>query len=100
MNIIIASKNKGKIKEFKALMPNDEVLAFSDIIGDMNIVEHGDTFAKNAIIKAKAIYEKLEDTKDVIVISDDSGISVPALDNEPNIYSARYAGVDATDMQK
>ncbi len=99
MKIIIASGNKGKIKEFKQLMPNDEVVAFKDIIGDMDIIEDGDTFQANAIIKVKAIYEKLENTKDVVVISDDSGISVPILNNEPNIYSARYAGIGATDKE-
>jgi len=99
MKIIIASGNKGKIKEFKTLMPNDEVIAFKDVVGEMNIIEDGDTFQANAIIKVKAIYEKLENKKDVIVISDDSGITVPALNNEPNIYSARYAGVGSSDKQ-
>ncbi len=99
MKIIIASGNKGKIKEFKQLMPNDEVIAFKEIVGDMDIVEDGDTFQANAIIKVKAIYEKLEDTKNIVIISDDSGISVPILNNEPNIYSARYAGIGATDKE-
>jgi len=99
MKIIIASGNKGKIKEFKAILPDDEVLAYKEIMEEFEIVEDGNTYAKNAIIKAKAIYEKLENKKDVMVISDDSGISVPILNNEPNIYSARYAGVDATDKQ-
>ncbi len=103
MKIIIASGNKGKIKEFKTLMPNDEVIPFKEVVGDMDIIEDGDTFKANAIIKVKAIYEKLHDemksTKDLLIISDDSGITVPALNNEPNIYSARYAGVDSTDKQ-
>ena len=99
MKIIIASGNKGKIKEFKSLMPNDEVVPFKEIVGDMEIVEDGISFKENAIIKVKAIYEKLEDKKDVIIISDDSGITVPALNNEPNIYSARYAREGATDKQ-
>ncbi len=99
MKIIIASTNKGKIKELKALMPNDEVVPFKNIVGDMNIIENGDTFQENAIIKAKAIYNKFKDTKNIIVISDDSGISVPILNNEPNIYSARYAKIGATDKQ-
>ena len=99
MKIIIASGNKGKIKEFKLLMPNDEVVPFKEVVGDMEIVEDGLSFQENAIIKVKAIYEKLEDKKNVIIISDDSGISVPILNNEPNIYSARYAGIDATDEE-
>jgi XTP/dITP diphosphohydrolase len=99
MKIIIASGNLGKIKEFQSLMPDDDVIPFKKIVGDIDIVEDGDSFKDNAIIKVKAIYEKLENKKDVIIISDDSGISVPALNNEPNIYSARYAGVGATDKQ-
>ena len=99
MKIIIASGNKGKIKEFKTLMPTHEVIPFEDIVGDIEIIEDGKTFQANAIIKAKAIYEKLQNRKNVIIISDDSGITVPKLNNEPNIYSARYAGVGSTDKQ-
>jgi len=96
MKIVLASGNKGKIKEFKKLLPNDEVIAFSEILGEMDIVEDADSFKGNAIIKAETIYEKLNDCN-VIVISDDSGITVPALNGEPGVYSARYAGVDASD---
>jgi len=96
MKIVLASGNKGKIKEFKKLLPNDEIIAFSEILGEMDIVEDADSFKGNAIIKAETIYEKLNDDN-VIVISDDSGISVPELNGEPGIYSARYAGIDASD---
>lgn len=96
MRIVLATSNKGKIKEFKKLLPNDEVIAFSELLGDMDIIEDADTFKGNAIIKAKTIYDKLKD-ENAIVISDDSGISVPELNNEPGIYSARYAGQDASD---
>ncbi len=96
MKIVLATGNQGKIKEFKHLMPNDEVYAFEELVGKMDIEETGATFKENAIIKAKAVYEKLND-KNAIVISDDSGISVPILNNEPGVYSARYAGVNAND---
>jgi len=96
MKIILATGNKGKIKEFKNLLPDDEVIAFSELLGDMEIIEDANTFQGNAVIKAQTIYKKLND-ENVVVISDDSGISVPALNGEPGIYSARYAGVDATD---
>ena len=102
MKIVIASGNKGKIKEFKLLMPNDEVLAYIDIIEEFEIIEDGDTFQANAIIKAQAVNNKIKSIlldEPYIVISDDSGISVPVLNNEPNIYSARYAGIGATDKQ-
>lgn len=99
MKIVLASGNKGKIKEIGKLMPNDEVLAFKDILGDIEIVEDKDTFKGNAIKKAKVIYDELEKKgyKNHIVISDDSGLTVPALNNEPGIYSARYAGENASD---
>lgn len=96
MKIVLATGNQGKIKEFKHLMPNDEVYAFEELVGKMDIEETGITFKENAVIKAKAVYEKLND-KNAIVISDDSGITVPVLNNEPGVYSARYAGKNATD---
>lgn len=99
MKIVLASGNKGKIKEFEKLMPNDEVIAFKEILGDIEIIEDKDSFKGNAIKKAQTIYDELinKNYKDVIVISDDSGITVPALNNEPGIYSARYAGENASD---
>jgi len=101
MKLVLATGNKGKLREFKQ-MCEDEVLPFSELLGEFDIVEDGDTFAANALIKARTIYEKLqkEDTStEYIVIADDSGISLPVLGGEPSIYSARYAGVDATDKE-
>jgi XTP/dITP diphosphohydrolase len=97
MKIVLATSNKGKINEFKKLMPDMEIVAFEEVLGKMEIIEDGASFKENAIIKAQTIYDKLHDDE-VIVISDDSGISVPALNNEPGIYSARYAGENAKDM--
>jgi len=94
MRIVLATGNKGKLREFKQ-MCQDEVLPFSDLLGAFDIVEDGDTFAANALIKARTIYEKLGE--EYMVISDDSGISLPILDGAPGIYSARYAGEDVTD---
>ena len=99
MKLVLASGNKGKLREFKQ-MCQDEVLPFSELLGEFDIVEDGDTFAKNALIKARTIYEKLRDkhpATDYLVISDDSGISLPILNGAPGIYSARYAGVGVTD---
>jgi len=94
MKIVLATGNKGKLREFKQ-MCKDEVVPFSDILGAFEIVEDGDTFAANALIKARTIYEKLGE--EYLVIADDSGISLPILGGAPSIYSARYAGEDATD---
>ena len=98
MQIILATSNRGKVKEIKTLFSDERIIPFTDILGHLEIEENGSTFAKNALIKAKNIFNKL-DSKDVIVISDDSGITVPALNNEPGIYSARYAGAKANDKQ-
>lgn len=94
MKIVLATSNRGKIKELSEYF-GDKVVAYSDIIEPFEIVEDGDTFAANALIKARAIYNKLDSKS--IVIADDSGITVPALNNEPNIFSARYAGINASD---
>ena len=100
MNIIIASSNKGKIKEIQNWLPDHTVTPYSEVLGAFEIEETGKTFKENAIIKAQAIVDKLQEINypnEYIVISDDSGITVPALNNEPGIYSARYAGLEATD---
>jgi XTP/dITP diphosphohydrolase len=94
MQLVLASGNKGKLREFRA-MSDGEIVPFGEVMEPFEIVEDGDTFAANALIKARAIYEKLGE--EYIVIADDSGISVPVLGGEPGIYSARYAGEDADD---
>ena len=97
MKIVLATGNKGKLREFQN-MCDAEVIAFSEILGEVDIVEDADTFKGNALIKARPIYDKLGD-KNVLVVSDDSGISVPLLGGIPGIYSARYAGEGATDKE-
>ena len=96
MQLVLASGNSGKIREFKQLL-GDEIKAFSEIIEAFEIIEDGSTFAENALIKARAIYERLGER--YLVVSDDSGISVPLFGDIPGIYSARYAGEDATAKQ-
>jgi len=92
--IVLASGNKGKIREIKDFFKDYDVIAYTDFIDKLDIEENGKTFKENAIIKAKTIGEIL---KNEIVLADDSGISVPAFGGIPGIYSARFAGVDATD---
>ena len=94
LRIVLATSNQGKVKEFQSWISEYEVVAYSDIMEPFEIDETGSTFKENALIKARAVYEKLEDKND-IVLSDDSGISVPLLGGIPGIYSARYAGVNA-----
>ncbi len=95
MQLILATSNQGKVREFSQFF-GEKLVPYSDIIPSFEIVEDGDSFAANALIKARAIYNRLD--KDAIVIADDSGISVPILGGEPGIYSARYAGVSASDL--
>ncbi|SFV57298.1 Nucleoside 5-triphosphatase RdgB (dHAPTP, dITP, XTP-specific) [hydrothermal vent metagenome] len=101
MKLVLATGNKGKLREFKQ-MCQDKVVPFSDLLGKFDIIEDGDTFADNALIKARTIYEKLvakNSSIDYLVIADDSGISLPVLGGSPGIYSARYAGENATDKE-
>lgn len=98
MKIYLATSNKGKVKEIKALLDDHEVIAYSDVITPFEIIEDAHTFKDNALIKAKAVYEALNDPE-ALVLADDSGITVEALDNAPGIYSARYAGKNATDKE-
>ena len=96
MKIVLATSNKGKVREIKAMCTDFDVVAYSEIIEPFEIVEDAPTFKGNALIKAKAVYDALAD-EDAIVMSDDSGISVDALDGAPGIYSARYGGENASD---
>ncbi len=96
MQIVLATSNKGKVREIKAMCEDFDVVAFSEIITPFEIVEDAPTFKGNALLKAHAVYKALDD-EDAIVLSDDSGISVEALDGAPGIFSARYAGAEATD---
>ncbi len=96
MKLVLATSNKGKVREIKALYSDYEVIAYSELIEEFEIIEDADSFKENALIKARAVYKALDD-EDLIVLADDSGISVDILDGEPGIYSARYAGADAND---
>jgi XTP/dITP diphosphohydrolase len=94
--LVLATSNKGKVREIKELCEHYEVTPYTDIIDAFEIVEDADTFKENALIKARAVYEALGD-EDAVVLADDSGISVDILDGAPGIFSARYAGEDADD---
>ena len=89
--ILIASSNEGKIREFKNLFKEHKIFSLTDLkINDA--IEDGHSFFENALIKAKHGAKKSE----IFTIADDSGLVVPNLDYEPGIYSARYAGEKAS----
>ena len=92
--IVFATGNKDKMREIREIMADCEVEIFSmkEAGIDVDIVENGTTFEENALIKAKAIAEH----KDAIVLADDSGLEIDALNKEPGIYSARYMGEDTS----
>lgn len=96
MRVVLATSNKGKVREIIELLHDREVFPYTDLMEGFEIIEDGDTFKANALIKARAVYAALGDNE-AIVIADDSGISVDALDGAPGIYSARYAGEGASD---
>jgi XTP/dITP diphosphohydrolase len=96
LKIVLATSNQGKIKEIKRILKDYDVVAYTDILSPLEIEETGSTYQENAIIKSSTIYNKL-DSKKYIVLADDSGISVDKLNGKPNIYSARYAGDNASD---
>jgi len=96
MKLVLATGNKGKVREITAMYSSFEVIPYSDIIDEFEIVEDEPDFKGNALIKARAVYKAIDD-EDIIVLSDDSGISVEVLNGAPGVFSARYAGVDSTD---
>lgn len=93
--IVIASKNKGKIKEIQAAFAQVgvNVISLAEFEGIPDAVEDGKTFEENALIKAK-FYSNLTGKA---CLADDSGLEVDALQGAPGVYSARYAGEMAED---
>ncbi len=86
--VVIASNNEHKIREIKDILNEFEIRKASDVINDFEVEETGSSFCENAYLKAKALSRYTND----IVLADDSGLEVFALNNEPGIFSARYAG--------
>ncbi len=91
--IVLASNNKHKLKEFKEILVDYEIITLADIGYTKDIEETGKTFEENALIKAKTIHDYLQSKGlDYDVIAEDSGLCVDSLNGAPGIYSARYAG--------
>ena len=92
--MIFATTNQGKIKEIKEILGdiNEDIVSLKEAGIDVDIVENGKTFEENAIIKAKTIMEMTGQ----MVLADDSGLEVDAMDKQPGIYSARFMGKDTS----
>jgi len=98
MQMIAATKNKGKIREIENIFGKlgIEVVSAEDAGIDVEVEETGSSFIENSLIKARSIAMFC----DSIVLADDSGLCVDALGGRPGIYSARYAGEGASDSEK
>ena len=98
MRLCVATKNAHKLKEIKEILSGLDIdvrSAYEFIENDFDVEETGSTFEANAKLKADALSRLIEG----YVIADDSGLCVDALDSAPGVYSARYAGKNATDAE-
>ena len=98
MRFIIATGNKDKVREINEILADTEFEAVSMKEAGFNpeIIEDGNTFEENALIKAKAVHALCNE----YVMADDSGLCIDALDGAPGIYSARFCGEDSTYPEK
>ncbi|WP_020059996.1 XTP/dITP diphosphatase [Bacillus sp. 123MFChir2] len=94
--VVVATKNAGKVREFAELFEKFdlEVKSLYDFPHLEEVEETGETFEENAILKAKHLCKELNE----IVIADDSGLIVDALQGKPGVHSARYAGEEKDDQ--
>ena len=92
--IVFATSNEGKMREIREILKDlgAEVLSLKEAGVHVDIVEDGETFEANAVIKAKAVWEQTGG----IVLADDSGLEIDYLNGEPGVYSARYMGEDTS----
>jgi len=97
---IVATKNKGKMKEIKEILKDFpfEVVSMEEAGINEDIEETGSTFEENALIKANAIRKTAGEG--VFAMADDSGLEVDFLDGRPGIYSSRFAGENASDAER
>lgn len=96
MKIVIATRNKGKLNEYKELLGDGfELLSLSDVGFTSDVDETGTSFEENSYIKAKSVFDFCL----IPTLADDSGLMVDALSGAPGVYSARYAGVHGDDKR-
>ncbi len=98
MEIVVATKNKGKIREIRETLKGVDVKILSlDEIGlEIEIEEDGNTYNENAVKKAVEVAKRTRKT----ALADDSGLEIDALNGKPGINSSRFAGVDADDRER
>ena len=101
--LILATNNKNKLREIREMLAGTEISVLSQAEAgyDFDVEENGSTFAENAEIKARVIWEAAQKNgESCLVLADDSGLAVDALNGEPGVYSHRWAGEDATDADR
>jgi len=98
MRLLVATNNPGKIREYQDLLAglNLELCGLADLGIATEVDERGQTFEDNARLKAAAYCH----ASGLLTLADDSGLEVEALNGAPGVYSARYAGQDATDADR
>lgn len=94
--MILATNNKGKLKEIKEIFTDREIYSLKEKNIDIDVVEDADSFYGNAYKKAKEIYELTNEP----VIADDSGICITELNDFPGVMTHRFLGEDATDVER
>ena len=96
--LIFATGNKNKMREIREILGSlpCKITSMKEEGLDPEILEDGKTFEENALIKARAVAAALKPGCEAIVLADDSGLEIDALDKEPGIHSARYMGEDTS----
>jgi len=97
MKIVFATGNANKMREIREILDGEnwDIKSMKEAGISIDVEEDGETFKENALIKAKAIAAKINDGE-TIVMADDSGLVIDALNGEPGVYSARYMGEDTS----
>ncbi|KPK96229.1 hypothetical protein AMJ80_01195 [bacterium SM23_31] len=96
-NLLLATRNRGKIEEIAPFLNGivKDLISLAQIDGLVDIEETGKTYEENAIRKAESLFKQTG----IVTLADDSGLEVDALDGQPGVFSARFAGKDAADAE-
>lgn len=94
--MILATNNKGKLREIKKILDNFDIVSLEEYGIDIDVIEDENTFAGNALKKAKEIYELTKEA----TLADDSGLCIDIFEDWPGVLTHRFLGEDATDIDR
>lgn len=94
--LLVASKNQGKIKEFKNILTDFKIISLLDLEFPPDVIEDGSSFRENAVKKAVEIFNFSK----TATAADDSGLEIDYLDKKPGVHSARFLGDNVTDFER